>query len=103
MLVGNRKPKLACELARLRLAAVAERKAQHFELLARGAEQEITLIALLLARPIERAAARRQASRRDIVAGRQRLGAQLASGAEQIMKLDRHVAVGAKNRPPPAG
>ncbi len=34
------------ELARLLLAQIAERKAQEGELLARGAEQEIALVAL---------------------------------------------------------
>src|SRR5262245_29635213 len=48
MLVGDRKPELACELAGLRLGLVAEGKAQRSELLARGGEQKIALIAFRL-------------------------------------------------------
>src|ERR1039458_959030 len=58
MLVGNRQPELARQFARLGLAALAEREAQQVELLARGPEQEIALVALFLARAIKRAHAR---------------------------------------------
>ena len=58
VLVGDREAELARQFARLGLAAFAERKAQHLELLARGAEQEIALVALFFARAIQRAAAR---------------------------------------------
>src|SRR6185312_13868933 len=57
MLVRDRKTKAAGKLTRLRLAALAERKAQQFKLLARRAEQEVALVALLLARAIQRTAA----------------------------------------------
>jgi len=43
---------LTRQFARLGFAALSERKTQDVELLARGAEQEITLIALFLARAL---------------------------------------------------
>ena len=64
VLVGDRQPELARKLARLGLGALAEREAQHVELLARGAEQEIALVALFLARAEKPAAAVRQAAAR---------------------------------------
>ena len=51
-LVGDRKAELARELARLRLGQVAERKAHVAQLLARGGEQEIALVAIVVARAI---------------------------------------------------
>src|SRR5262245_483951 len=57
VLVRDREAELASELAGLGLRALAERKAQHVELLARGREQEIALVALRIARTIERASA----------------------------------------------
>jgi hypothetical protein len=52
--VGNRQIELARKLARFCLGSFAERKAQDVELLARGAEKEVALVALLFARTIER-------------------------------------------------
>src|SRR5262249_11682574 len=60
VLVGDREAEAARQLARLGLGLVAEREAQRLELLARGGKEEIALIALFLARAIERAAARRR-------------------------------------------
>ncbi len=80
------------------LVALAERKAQEVELLARGREQEIALVALLLAGAVERAPAARQRPRGDVVAGRQHLGAELARGRQQVAELDRLVAVDARHR-----
>ena len=57
LLVGDRETVLARQLAHARLRQAAERKAQHIELLVRGREQEITLIAVVIMRAIERAAA----------------------------------------------
>ena len=98
VLVGDRQAEAAREFAGLGLAALAERKPQQIELLARGGEQEIALVALFLARPVERAPAARQCARRDVVAGRQNLGAEFARGREQIAELDHHVAVDARHR-----
>ena len=97
MLVGDRQPEAVRQLAGLRLGALAERKAQHAELLARGGEQEIALIAVLVPGAIERASAGMR-PRGDVVAGRQRLGAELAGGRQQVGELDRHVAVDARHR-----
>ena len=97
-LSATARPKLPRELARLRLAQIAERKAQQVELRMRGAEQEVALVALLLLGAVERAAAARQRARGDVVAGRQHLGAQFARRAEQVLELDRHVAVDAGHR-----
>ena len=80
VLVGDGQTEAARQFARARLAHVAQRKAQEIELLARGAEQEIALIALLLARAVERARTIGHRARGDVVAGRQRLGAELARG-----------------------
>ena len=57
LLVGDRKTELARQLAHARLRQAAEREAQHVELLARGGEQEIALVAVVVMRAIERAAA----------------------------------------------
>ena len=98
VLVGDRKIEAARQLARLGLGAVAERKAQRIELLARGGEQEIALVALGFAGAVERAAAAGQRPRGDVMAGRQHLGAELARGLEQIAELDRLVALDARHR-----
>ena len=97
-LSATARPKLAGELARLGLAEIAERKPQQVELRVRGAEQEVALVALFFLGAIERAAAVGQRPRRDVMAGRQHLGAQFARGAEQILELDRHVAIDARHR-----
>src|SRR5450432_2756206 len=57
VLVGDRQAELARQFAGLGLGALAERETQHVELLARGAEQEIALVALFLARAKQPAAA----------------------------------------------
>ena len=98
VLVGDRQAEAAGQFAGLGLAALAERKAQQLELLARGREQEIALVALLFARPVERAAAVGQHARGDVVAGRQHLGAELARGRQQVAELDRLVALHAWHR-----
>ena len=50
------------------------------------------------ARPIKTAATAGQGARCDVVAGRQHLGAKLLRRTEQIVKLDRHIAVDAGHR-----
>ena len=91
-LSATESPKLARQLARFRLGAVAERETQQIELRARGGEQEIALVALGLAGAIERAAAAGQRARSDVMAGRQHLGAEIARSLEQVAELDRLVA-----------
>ena len=97
-LSATARPKRRASSRVSRLGHVAERKAQQIELRARGAEQEIALVALFVLGAIERAAAAGQRARGDVVAGRQHLGAELARGAEQVAELDRHVAVDAGHR-----
>src|SRR5512144_3115282 len=53
VLGGHRELELARKLARLRLGPVAEREAQYVELLARGGEQEITLVTLRFTGTVE--------------------------------------------------
>src|SRR5262249_62054919 len=60
--------------------------------------EEIALIALFLARAVERAAAVRERPRGDVMSGRQHLGAELPRGREQIAELDRLVALDAWHR-----
>ena len=98
VLVSDRKAEAARKFARLGLRSFAERETQNIELLACSAEEKITLVALLIARAIERASAIRQAPRSDIVPGGQHLGSELTRRDEQVAKLDRHVAVDARNR-----
>ena len=97
LLVGDREAELARQLARLRLGQVAERKTYILELLAGGGEQEIALVAILIARAMQRAAAGNGA-RGDIMSGRHHLGAEFARGVEQIVELDRLVAFDAGHR-----
>ena len=97
-LLGDRQIEPAREFARLRLGALAERKAQEVELLARSGEQEVALVAVVLARAVERARAVRAAPRGDVVAGRQHLRAELARGDQEVAELDRLVAVDAGDR-----
>src|SRR3982074_2567803 len=57
VLVGHGESEPGAKLARPRFGPVAERKPQHVELLAGGGEQEIALVALLLAGAVKRAVA----------------------------------------------
>ena len=63
----------------------------------RGAEQEVALVALLFAGAVERASAG-HGPRRNVMAGGEHLRAQFTRGAEQVLELDRHVAVDAGHR-----
>src|SRR5271165_2519903 len=83
-LLRDRQTEPARKLPRLRLGHVAERKTQELELLARGGEQEIALVALRLARAIERPPPARQRPRSHVMAGRQNPGAELAHARKQI-------------------
>ena len=98
LLVGDFKTEAPRQFARLRLGHVAERKAQVIELLARGREQEIALVAIGIGGAHQRARSVAKAARGDIMSGRQRLRAKLARGRQQIAKLDRAVALDARHR-----
>ena len=98
LLVGHLKAKTPRQLARLWLGHVAERKAQIIQLLARGREQEIALVAVGIGGTYQRARAIAQMARRYIMSGRQRRGAEFARGRHEIAKLDRAVALDARHR-----
>src|SRR3954469_22990913 len=95
VLVSDREAEPAGEGPRFRLGLVAQRKAQHLELLARGGKQEIALVALLLARAIERSPTAWQRPRRDVMAGREHARAELARGRKKVAEFDRLVALDA--------
>src|SRR5262249_2325436 len=96
--VGDWQAEAARQLARLRLAAVAEWETLKIELCAGRGKQKVALIALRLARAVKRAATVRQRPRGDIVAGRQHAGAKLARGGQEISELYRLVAFHARHR-----
>ena len=98
LLVGDLEAEAPRQFARLRLGHVAERKAQIVELLARGGEQEIALVAIGVGGANQRARPVAAAARRDIVTGGECGGAELARGRQQIAELDRAVALDAWHR-----
>ena len=98
LLVGDRKPEAARQFAGLGFAAIAEREAQQIELRARGGKQEIALVALGLAGAVKRAPAVGQATRGDVMAGRQYCGAELARGHQEIAEFDCLIALDAWDR-----
>ena len=98
LLVGDLETEAPRQFARLRLGHVAERKAQIVELLARGREQEIALVAIGIGGADQRARSVGEAARGDIMSGRERRGAEFARGRQQIAKLDRAVALDAGHR-----
>ena len=75
-LVGDGESEAAGVFAHLRLAHFAERKAQQPQLLARRGEEEIALVAVRVDRAVERAFPANGAGG-DIMAGRQRIGAEV--------------------------
>src|SRR5579872_3541733 len=86
MLVGNRKAERTRRLARLCLGHAAQGKAQERELLRRGGKEEIALVAIEIDGTVE-GAARTAAGGTDIVAGRQRVGTELAGRLEEVGEL----------------
>src|SRR5205085_5223942 len=75
LLVGDVKTKAPRQFARLRLGQVAQWKAQIVELLARGREQEIALVAIGVGGAKKRTRSVASAARCDIVTGGERHGA----------------------------
>ena len=98
LLVGDFEAETPRQFARLRLGHVAERKAQVIELLPRGREQEIALVAIGVRSAHQRARSVGEAARGDIMSGRERARAEFARGRQQIAKLDRAVALDAGYR-----
>ena len=89
---------LAGDVARLRLGQVAERETDEVELLGRGGEEEIALVARKIRRSEQAAPAIVEAAGRNIVPGRERRGAEFARRREQVGELDRLVAGDAGDR-----
>ena len=83
-------------LAHLGLGQVAEGKAQHVELPARGGEQEVALVLGAVGGPLQRAVGpairARHLARDDVVAGRQHVGAEILRRGEQVAELHGLVA-----------
>ncbi len=97
-LSATSEPELARERAHLRLRQAAERKAQAPQLLARGGEQEIALVALGIGGAIERLPALAVVAADDIMAGGQQVGAEVGGGFEQIDEFHVLVARDARDR-----
>jgi len=91
-------PESAGEIADLPLRIAAERKTNEIELLGRGREKEVALVALHIARAVEAARSVGLAAGLDVVAGRQRVGTEIASNLNEIDELDRLVAGDAGHR-----
>src|SRR3954469_15458196 len=75
LLVGDLEAKAPRQFARVLLGHVAERKTQIVELLARGREQEIALVAIGISSADQRARTIALGTRGNVVSGRQRAGA----------------------------
>ena len=89
VLVGDRETEAPRELARLGLGHVAERKAQIVELLLRGREQEIALVAIGVGRADQRARAVGAAARGDVMAG----GERGAPSSRAVFRRSRNLTV----------
>src|SRR5262249_43462638 len=98
VLVGNCESETARELTGLWLGSLAEREAQNIKLLPGRAKKEIALVAFFVARAVEAPAPAGQSARGNIVTGREHIGAQLTRRDQQVVELDRHVALDARNR-----
>ena len=93
----RRQPEVAGELARRVLLQIAKREAQEAELLARGREQEIALVALGIAAPVKLEAGPARLAPH-IMAGGERRGAELLGGLQQVAELDLLIAGDARHR-----
>ena len=97
-LVGDGQTKLAGEVPHGALGAIAQRKAQQFQLLAGGREEEIALVPVGVGGAVEGASAMAVVARAYIMTGRQHMGAKIAGGVEEIGEFDVLVAGDAGNR-----
>src|SRR6185503_18674236 len=79
------------------LLQIAERKTQKAELLSRGREQEIALIALGIAAPVKLEAGPAGLAPH-VMAGSERRGAELFRALQQVAKLDLLIAGDARHR-----
>ena len=96
-LFGHGKPQLVGERAHVGLAHAAEREPQVAQLLGRGGEQEIALVALGVGGARELRAASALAAL-DVVPGRQHVGAEILGRLQQIAELDLLIAGDARDR-----
>src|SRR5579883_1757383 len=94
---GNRQGEALGEGARLRLAHAAQGKAQEGELIRRRAEEEIALVALGVGSAVQ-LRSRPPHDAPCVVAGGERIGAEVARGRQEVAELDRLVAAHARDR-----
>ena len=97
-LPGIHEPPFLGDRADLRLREFAKGKAHEGELFACRVEQEIALVSRCVSASEQPASAIRQAPRRAIMPRRQRIGAEVSRGREEIGELDRAVAGRAGDR-----
>ena len=96
-LLRHRQVEALGQRPRLALGQMAERKAQVVELLLRRAEQEVALIACRIGAAMQ-FRPRLAPEALNIVAGRQRLGTEVACGPEQVAELHGAIAGDAGHR-----
>ena len=99
-LLGNDELELACQSPGLVLRQLAEGEAQEVELILRGGVEEVALVARRIEGAVERATAAlpRQRPTRDVMAGCEAVGVEVARGGQQVAELDRAVALDAGDR-----
>src|SRR3990170_2513195 len=90
-------PEVSCQLARLALVKPPEREAKEGKLLARGGEQKIALVALLVGGAVKLPAGRARLAPH-IMAGRERRGTEPGGRLQQIVELDLLIAGDARDR-----
>ena len=98
LLVGDGQAEAQRQFARLRFCHVAQREAEILELLTRGREQEIALVAICVGCTNQCAPSVAASARGYIMSGRQGIGAKLARGSQEIAELDRAVALDTGDR-----
>src|SRR3569623_618738 len=86
------------QFAGLGLGHVTERKAEIVERIVRRCKQEFALVAGGVRGAHHSARAVRLPARGDVMAGRQRFGAEFAGGGEKVAKLDCAIALDARHR-----
>src|SRR5690606_30280451 len=97
LLLGDGQAHFLRDFAHLGLRQMTEREAQIINLLLRGGEKEIALVAIRVDRTIKRAM-RAIGAAANIVAGRQRIGTEIARGLQEIGEFYRLIARNAWDR-----
>lgn len=98
VLVGHFQAEVARHRPHLRLRQAAERKAEEVQLLRRGGEEEVALVAVEIDGTEQRPPPVGKPLRADVVPGRERLRAELPRRVEKIGELDGLVAGHARDR-----